>query len=742
MVADVIEELKPQLVRRVVARGGRGDDCLSGLVADLIASLRSGRVLARRDTGILAVGGEAEAVQATVGILRDCVFDVIEEYAHAPTPRESRLLAEWFTTTAEGLVREQNRRLGSILDALKDHIVLKDREQRLVYANRAARSVVRALVGDREVLGKTPAELGLPESLVRAMETHAGRAFAGEIVTGEIRFPLDGRWREHDVSPVLGADGSIDAVVVASRDIHARKAAEARLELLSKVSSLAESMEYQSILDSIAELVIPQLADWCVIDVVENGARRRGTVAHHDPAKAELIEKLLVAAPPLAETAQGRAVLAGQSLIVQPDQQTCTGGMAEIVRQIGARSMMIVPFVVLGSTVAIAKFVFAPESGRTHGLEDLALAEELARRAGQIIENARLHQELRRREGRFRVALEHAKVGIFEEDTDFRIRWMYNPQLGAFADSVIGRKTSDVLDAEEAGRLEALKRELLATGKSFRVEVHPTMKAETAVVVHYEPLRDALGTIVGLVGAGVDVTDERKAQQELAEALGFREQMMGVLGHDLRNPLSAVRGLSGVMLMQDELPAKVRESVKRIDLAARRMSEMIETLLDFTQSRFHGSLPVERRPMDLVEVTRNVVEELRVSHAGREIRLEAPEVLRGAWDAARMAQVVSNLVGNALTHGEAEAPVELSLKNGGSDAVLRVSNRGAPIPPELLGRMFEPFRRGEANGHGARSLGLGLYIVREIVARHGGTVDVMSTPATGTTFSVRLPRAA
>jgi PAS domain S-box-containing protein len=389
--------------------------------------------------------------------------------------------------------------------------------------------------------------------------------------------------------------------------------------------------------------------------------------------------------------------------------------------------------------VAIAKFVFAPESGRIHGPEDLALAEELARRAGQIIENARLHQELRCSERRFRLALEHARVGVFEEDTDFRVRWIYNPAMGAFADGLIGRSTSEVLGPEEKARLEALKQELLTSGKSFRTEIHPLKGKRPTIIVHYEPLRDAMGTIIGLVGASVDVTDERKAQQELAEALGFREQMMGVLGHDLRNPLSAVRGLSGMMLMQDELPEKVRESAQRIDLASRRMSEMIETLLDFTQSRFHGSLPVERRSMDLVEVTRNVVEELRASHAGREILLDAPEVLHGAWDAARMAQVVSNLVGNALIHGAAETPVELSLRNGGGDAELRVSNRGTPIPPELLDRLFEPFRRGEANGNGPRSLGLGLYIVREIVKAHGGSICVDSN-SDATVFSVRLAR--
>ncbi len=742
MLGDIIEELKPQLLRRVVARGDRAGECLSALVADLVASLRSGRIETPAPFGNSPIRHDSDAALRTVRLLRDSVFDVMEEYSLAPSVQESRLLTDWFATTTELLLREHGRRLSAILDALKDHIVLKDRDHRVVYANRAAKLAVRELgLADGDVIGKTSAELGLPASLVCSVDADAARAFAGEAVTAEIRFPSDsGRWREHHVSPVVGADGSIDAIVVASRDIHARKAAEARLELLSKVSALAESMEYQSILDSIASLVIPQLADWCVIDVVENGARRRGTVAHRDPAKAELIDELLATAPRVADTPQGRAILDGQSVILSPDEQSCTGGMAELIRQVGARSMMIVPFVVLGSTVAIAKFVFA-ESGRRHGPEDLALAEELARRAGQIIENARLHQELRRSEARFRLALEHAKVGIFEEDTEFRVRWMYNPQLGAFVDNIIGRRTSDALAPEEGARLEELKRELLATGESFRIELHPItmMKNQSTIIVHYEPLRDAMGTIIGLVGAGVDVTDEKRAQRELAEALGFREQMMGVLGHDLRNPLSAVRGLSGVMLMQDDLPAKVRESSQRIDLAARRMIEMIETLLDFTQSRFHGSLPVERRPMDLVEVTRNVVEELRASHAGREIRLHAPDSLHGAWDAARMAQVVSNLVGNALTHGAAEAPVELSLKNGGSNAVLQVSNRGKPIPPDLLGRLFEPFRHGEANGNGARSLGLGLYIVREIVKAHGGSVSVDSD-SDATVFSVRLTR--
>ena len=143
--------------------------------------------------------------------------------------------------------------------------------------------------------------------------------------------------------------------------------------------------------------------------------------------------------------------------------------------------------------------------------------------------------------------------------------------------------------------------------------------------------------------------------------------------------------------------------------------------------------------MDLARVTRDVVDELRVSHSGREISLATPEMLHGEWDPARVAQVVSNLVANALTHGASDGSVEVSLSENGGEAVLCVRNRGIPIPGDLVPRIFEPLHRGETNGHRARSLGLGLYIVREIVKAHGGSIGVDSNTE-ATVFTVRFGR--
>ena len=229
-------------------------------------------------------------------------------------------------------------------------------------------------------------------------------------------------------------------------------------------------------------------------------------------------------------------------------------------------------------------------------------------------------------------------------------------------------------------------------------------------------------------------------RNELAEALDIRDRMLGILGHDLRNPLSAIRALTTVTMNRDDLPTGVRERLVQVERAAKRSLAMIESLVDFSESRFRGALSTRPVLADPAEVALRAIEELRATHPDRDIVLDVRSRGLCRIDPARVEQVLCNLISNALVHGAPDAPVVVAVEVRETDAALSVSNRGPVIAPEQIARLFEPFARGGVALERPRGLGLGLYIVRHIVSGHGGTVSVSSTPERGTTFLVRLPR--
>jgi signal transduction histidine kinase len=231
-----------------------------------------------------------------------------------------------------------------------------------------------------------------------------------------------------------------------------------------------------------------------------------------------------------------------------------------------------------------------------------------------------------------------------------------------------------------------------------------------------------------------DITEQKRAEQ-------LRERLVGIVSHDLRSPLQSISLASELLLRQEDLPASVLAGVRRISRSADRMARMITDLLDFTRARAGGGIPLRRRPGELVDLVSNTLEEFEVPHPGRVVLSHGRGPYTGEWDLDRLAQVVSNLVGNALQHGAESTPVEVDLREEGSELVLTVTNQGPPIPETLLPHVFDPFRRAGGDSRSARQgLGLGLYIVQQIVLAHGGTITVRSSEATGTRFTVRLPR--
>jgi PAS domain S-box-containing protein len=233
------------------------------------------------------------------------------------------------------------------------------------------------------------------------------------------------------------------------------------------------------------------------------------------------------------------------------------------------------------------------------------------------------------------------------------------------------------------------------------------------------------GRAVRLIGTVQDISERKEAERE-------REIFLGALGHDLRAPLTTIM-IHSVLLQRRGGPASA-EPVGRIMASTKRMTRMIDDLVDFARSRT-GRLLLERAPVDLAELCREVLYEVGLPHPTRKIELSHLGDTRGEWDADRIAQVVQNLADNAIAHGDPASAIEVSAVDLGDAVRISVKNRGEPIRPELRAHLFDPFQRGKTG----RGTGLGLYIAKEIVSAHGGTIDYTSD-AGETVFYTELPR--
>jgi phosphoserine phosphatase RsbU/P len=231
---------------------------------------------------------------------------------------------------------------------------------------------------------------------------------------------------------------------------------------------------------------------------------------------------------------------------------------------------------------------------------------------------------------------------------------------------------------------------------------------------------------------------EKTRLDEIGE---FREQLIGIVGHDLRNPLSTILMAARLLVLREGLGETETELARKITRSASRAARLTDQLLDLTRSRLGGGIPIDPAPCGLDEVCRQVVDEAALVHPDRPLRVDLRGDLTGRWDRDRVYQLLDNLVGNAVQHGEPRSPIDLRVEGGETEAVIEITNRGAPIPKAALPFIFDAFRRGRTD-HPSRAngLGLGLFIAQQIARSHEGSITVTSSEIEGTTFRVRLPR--
>jgi excisionase family DNA binding protein/PAS domain S-box-containing protein len=551
---------------------------------------------------------------------------------------------------AELELKASHDQLAIILGGVADGITAQDRSGRLVYANDAA-ALASGYASAEALLATQPEPIlhkymmlddsGAPFPLD---QLPGRRALQGEAnPSATIRFrPAEGgeeRWAIVGARAVLDEAGTPQLAISIFRDVTAQKRAELHQRFLTAASAvLASSLDSLATLENLARLTVPTLGDWCVVDMLQDdGAIRPVAIAHADPSKAAIAWEMLRRYPvdPAAPYGTGHVLRTGEPELVPlvPDEVLRSVAHDEahfaLLRALGLHSTICVPLLIDGRAVGTIALVRSDPLQR-YGADDLALAEELARRAAVALENAQLYA-----------------------------------------------------------------------------------RAERA--------------------------------RELAEeALRQRDMFFSVAAHELRTPLTSLLGQAQLLqrrgAREGSLSERDQRSVEVVVSQAQRLNRLVLALLDLARIE-QGRLSIDPAPLDLGALTRRVLGEIQPLMERYTLEASLPDrplVVLG--DELRLEQVLQNLIANGLRYSHEGSVVAVRLERNGESALLSVSDQGIGIPAEALPQLFQRFFRAEnASAHHRSGLGIGLYVVKEIVALHGGAVAAESVEGQGTTFRVRLP---
>jgi PAS domain S-box-containing protein len=543
--------------------------------------------------------------------------------------------------------------------------------------------------------------------------------------------------------PVRDATDEVIGVGVVITDVtereQARAAAEAagaRLSVLAEASQqLAGTLDYETTLANLADLLVPRFADWYAVDVLAEGGRfRRIAVVHKDPSKAEWAEKSQHLFAPAAHELEGtaRVVRTGEAVLYRTISEELLAASTlgpehhEVLRQLGMESAMCVPLTAAGRTFG-ALMLVSSDPERPYDEDDLDFAKHLGRRAAVAVDNARLYREAERR-ARAALVVEHVADGVMLVDNTGVIR-LWNPAAeniaGLEARSAVGRPAAEVFAAWEA--IEALSQssQLRPSTQAVKVNDRELWLSITGV-----------GFDDGSVYAFRDLTEERAVET-------LKSDFVSTISHELRTPLAAIYGAALTLRREDVLLGEPQRTglLEVIASESDRLARIVNDVLWVSRLESEG-LRTTIESCDALELARSVVNAARhYIPPGIKLELSAPKnVPRVAADPDKVRQVLTNLVDNAVKYSPDGGHVHIEIASSGPSLRFSVRDEGLGVPPAEHRRIFEKFYRLDPDlTRGVGGTGLGLYISRELLERMGGRIWVESSGQGGSIFVAELP---
>jgi PAS domain S-box-containing protein len=568
-------------------------------------------------------------------------------------------------------------------------------------------------------------------------------------------------------------------------------AAAHRLRVLSRASRAFVDADLD--LDSRLRSVVSELSiafDSCInLGLLEpDGVIRLIAVHHPIPEADAALRGLAFERPvPLGEGVTGAVAATGRSGIIPSLDPAAMRDRApadyrEFLARFPAYAVIAAPLKVHGRVIGTVTAARVRE-GESYSEDDLRLLEELADRAAVSIENARLYQETVAGRARAEQLHRFAQVAVGAKGVDAVCEAalaVVQAALGVTRSAILTLDQEGVMRVRATRGLSDAHRSALEGYSPWRTDdshAAPLLVpdvgrdervAALAPIFEREGVRAAAmfplvaeGRLLGTLGVLHSELHEHTTTEietagaianylasmigrftaiaKLDETIRYNELFTGVLAHDLRNPLGAIMMAAQLMqhLAEDD---RLLKPLQRITRSGERMSRMIDQLLDFTQARLGGGIPVSRKEANLEQLAKHAIDEAELTTTGWRFELRTAGDLLGRWDPDRIAQVFSNLAGNAVQHGSPERPLVVALDGTKPESVgVEIRNRGV-VRPEILPAIFEPFRTTHQKRDGTKGLGLGLYITKEVVRAHGGSIVVTSSEDEGTAFRITLPR--
>jgi PAS domain S-box-containing protein len=632
------------------------------------------------------------------------------------------------------LRRESEERYRFLAEAQPDQIWTALPNGELDYVNQ--RALDYFATSFPELVEKGWTEVVHPDDLGRMLDRWQIALATGEPYENELRLQRasDGtfRWHLTRAIPMMDRSGAVVKWFGSNIDIHDQKRAEeAQRFLVDAGAVLAASLNYRSTLAAVAKLAVPRIADWARVDVIEEGRLRTLAVEHVDPKKVELAFELARRYPESPDAEQGPplVVRTGKSELATEISEERLAELAQddfhlgLVRELGVQSYMCVPLVAHGEVLGVISLVSA-ESGRRYAPEDLALAEELARRAGTAIENAQLYREAEERAQAARV-LETIADGVFLVDAEGVVRlWNRAAEVisGIGRDEIVGRRLEELLPGWERVQTRAETLPFEREGRERWVAISGVAFEE------------------GTVYAFQDISDERALEQ-------IRQDLLATSSHELRTPLAAIYG-SAMTLNRDDLELQDDLKARLLNVIVEestRLTTIVNDLLLASQLDA-GRLDVHIESCDALALTESVLAAARTHLPdGVHVALDpvAEDVPPVAADEAQLRQVLDNLLDNAIKYSPAGGDVHLGVEVADGTVRFSVADTGLGIPAAEQDRIFEKFYRLDPDMTGGiGGTGLGLFIARELVRRVGGRIWVEPNGSQGSVFYVEIPAAA